>query len=120
MLTMQQNWCLSLLILCSWRTSFMASRMARALGGLLLPLLSPLAGLRHQRPREETTVLGEPRGPKTELRMKPEQVVAAVEPGGFRLVQVAEISPYHYGAVFSLAQSSSPLPKGNVLPCSKF
>ena len=32
-----------------------------------------------QRPREETTVLGEPRGPKTELRVSPEQTIAAVE-----------------------------------------
>lgn len=48
-------------------------------------------------------ILGEPRGPKTELRMAPEQVIAAVEPSGFKLVQVADIPPYHYGAVFTRA-----------------
>jgi SAM-dependent methyltransferase len=56
----------------------------------------------HQRPREETRVLGEPRGPKTELRLSPGQTIADVEAGGFRLVQVIEVPPYHYGAVFVL------------------
>src|SRR5581483_3720080 len=56
----------------------------------------------HRRPREETTVSGEPRGPATALRMAPEQTTAAVEPAGFRLVRVAELPPYHYGAVFRL------------------
>src|SRR5260370_20281663 len=32
----------------------------------------------HRRPREETTILGEPRGPKTELRLSPEQTIEAV------------------------------------------
>ena len=54
----------------------------------------------HQRPREETTILGEPRGPKTELRMSPEQTIEAVEAGGLKLAQLVEVPPYHYGAVF--------------------
>jgi ubiquinone/menaquinone biosynthesis C-methylase UbiE len=54
----------------------------------------------HQRPREDTVVLGQPRGPKTELRMSPDMVRSAVEPSGFRLLRVAEIPPYHYSAVF--------------------
>jgi len=54
----------------------------------------------HQRPREETTILGEPRGPKTELRMSPEQTIEAVEAGGLKLAQLVEIPPYHYGVVF--------------------
>jgi ubiquinone/menaquinone biosynthesis C-methylase UbiE len=33
----------------------------------------------YPRPREETTVLGEPRGPRTELRMSPEQTIKAAE-----------------------------------------
>ena len=33
----------------------------------------------HRRPREETVILGEQRGPKTELRLSPEQTIAAVE-----------------------------------------
>jgi ubiquinone/menaquinone biosynthesis C-methylase UbiE len=54
----------------------------------------------HARPREDTTILGEPRGPATKLRMTPEATRAAVEPAGFRLQQVVELPPYHYGAVF--------------------
>lgn len=57
----------------------------------------------HQRPRETTTVLGEPRGPKTELRLSPEQTIAAVEAGGLRLAELVEVAPYHYGAVFERA-----------------
>ncbi|HKT17994.1 MAG TPA: class I SAM-dependent methyltransferase [Stellaceae bacterium] len=54
----------------------------------------------HQRPREETAVLGAPRGPASVLRMTPEAVIAAVEPSGFRRVIEAEVSPYHYGLSF--------------------
>jgi hypothetical protein len=48
----------------------------------------------------ETTILGEPRGPLTELRISPETTVAAVVPGGFRLDRIVELPPYHYGAIF--------------------
>jgi ubiquinone/menaquinone biosynthesis C-methylase UbiE len=54
----------------------------------------------HARPREETPVLGEPRGPATELRMSPDATIAAVRPSGLELVEVVEIPPYHYAAVF--------------------
>ena len=54
----------------------------------------------HRRPREETTVLGRPRGPKTEMRMAPNDVAATVTPAGFGLVNVIELPPYHYGAIF--------------------
>jgi protein-L-isoaspartate O-methyltransferase len=54
----------------------------------------------HVRPREQTTVLGEPRGPKTELRLSPEQTIKAVEAGGLKFVRLVEIPPYHYAAVF--------------------
>lgn len=52
------------------------------------------------RPRVETTVLGKPRGPRSELRFSPEQVADWVEPAGFRLREVKEVGPYHYGAIF--------------------
>ena len=55
----------------------------------------------HQRSREETVILGEPRGPRTELRLSPQQTIAAVEAGGLALVGVVEVPPYHYGAVFT-------------------
>ena len=54
----------------------------------------------HRRPREETTILGEPRGPRTELRLAPEQTIASVTPVGLTLAKLVEIPPYHYGAVF--------------------
>jgi SAM-dependent methyltransferase len=54
----------------------------------------------HQRPREETTILGEPRGPRTDLRLNPKQTVSDVESAGLRLLQLVEIPPYHYGAIF--------------------
>ena len=54
----------------------------------------------HQRPREQTIVLGEPRGPKTELRLSPAQTIAAVEAGGLALAAQVEVPPYHYGVVF--------------------
>jgi ubiquinone/menaquinone biosynthesis C-methylase UbiE len=57
----------------------------------------------HARPREETTVLGEPRGPATELRMTPRATIEAVEPSGFKLTKLLEVSPYHYAAVFRRA-----------------
>jgi SAM-dependent methyltransferase len=57
----------------------------------------------HQYPREKTTVLGEPRGPKTELRLSPEQTIAAVEASGLKLTELIDVPPYHYGAVFEQA-----------------
>lgn len=54
----------------------------------------------HQQPREETTVLGQPRGPSAKLRMTPENVVRVVEPAGLNLETVVDVGPYHYGAVF--------------------
>jgi ubiquinone/menaquinone biosynthesis C-methylase UbiE len=54
----------------------------------------------HARPRDETTILGEARGPLTELRMTPEATRVAVEPAGFRLIEVAELPPHHYGGIF--------------------
>ena len=54
----------------------------------------------HKRAREETKVLGEPRGPNTELRVSPEQTIASVRAGGLMFVQRVEILPYHYAVIF--------------------
>ncbi|MBU2835060.1 class I SAM-dependent methyltransferase [Acidithiobacillus thiooxidans] len=51
-------------------------------------------------PREETTVLDQPRGPSTPMRMSPKQICSVVEPAGFTLETPVELPPYHYGAVF--------------------
>ena len=54
----------------------------------------------HSRPREETVVLGQPRGPRTEMRMDPDEVARTVEPAGLRLALIVELPPYHYGVIF--------------------
>lgn len=75
-------------------------RLARAVHDVLKPGgLFSIVGW-HARPREETPVLGEPRGPATELRMTPEETIASVEPGGLKFRNQIEVSPYHYGIVF--------------------
>jgi ubiquinone/menaquinone biosynthesis C-methylase UbiE len=57
----------------------------------------------HRRPREETTVLGEPRGPRTELRITPQQTIEAVEAAGLRFAELVDLPPYHYAAIFARA-----------------
>lgn len=57
----------------------------------------------HPHPREETVVLDQPRGPKTDMRMPPEEVARMVEPAGFKLNQVVDLPPYHYASVFHIA-----------------
>jgi ubiquinone/menaquinone biosynthesis C-methylase UbiE len=79
------------------------TRLARAVAHALAPRGHFAIVNWHARPREETTILGEPRGPATELRMTPEATRAAVEPAGFKLHQLVELPPYHYGAVFERA-----------------
>jgi hypothetical protein len=54
----------------------------------------------HKHPREETPILGEPRGPKTELRMSPEETIKSVEGRGLKFTKIVEVPPYHYGVVF--------------------
>lgn len=51
-------------------------------------------------PRERTVVLNKARGPKTEMRMSPEDVRSVVQPAGFTLERVVELPPFHYGAIF--------------------
>jgi SAM-dependent methyltransferase len=54
----------------------------------------------HSRPREETKILGEPRGPRTDLRLSPDQTIKDVEAGGIKSVKVLDLPPYHYAAIF--------------------
>jgi ubiquinone/menaquinone biosynthesis C-methylase UbiE len=62
-------------------------RLARAVHDVLKPggLFAVVSW--YARRREETTVLGEPRGPATELRMTPELTITRVEPGGLKFSQ---------------------------------
>jgi ubiquinone/menaquinone biosynthesis C-methylase UbiE len=82
-------------------------RLCHAVGKILAPGGRFAIVNWHKRPREETPVLGAPRGPATELRMAPEHVRAAVEPSGFALVRVADIAPYHYSAVFEKVRAAT-------------
>jgi SAM-dependent methyltransferase len=76
-------------------------RLARAVRRVLRPQGRFAIVNWHQRPREQTKVLGEPRGPKTELRLSPEQTIADVEAGGLKLAHLIDVPPYHYATVFA-------------------
>jgi protein-L-isoaspartate O-methyltransferase len=76
-------------------------RLARAVRETLTPAGRLAIVNWHQRPREETMILGEPRGPKTELRLSPEQTIDSVESSGLKLAHLIEIPPYHYAVVFA-------------------
>lgn len=60
----------------------------------------------HLLPREETVVLGKPRGPRSEMRMSVEDVGAAVKPAGFTLDSVVELPPFHYAAIFGITEAN--------------
>ena len=77
------------------------TRLAQAAAAALKPGGRLVIVNWHARPRAETTILGEPRGPATELRLTPEATIAAVEPAGFTLNRIVELPPYHYGAIFN-------------------
>jgi SAM-dependent methyltransferase len=55
----------------------------------------------HRRPREKTVVLGQPRGPKTGMRIEADDVAAIVKPAGLSLKHTIELPPFHYGIVLS-------------------
>jgi SAM-dependent methyltransferase len=77
------------------------SRLARAVAVVLKPGGEFAVINWHRRPREQTTVLGKPRGPKTDMRIEPSETAAAVNSSGLTLARVVELPPYHYGVVFS-------------------
>ncbi|HEY7665199.1 MAG TPA: class I SAM-dependent methyltransferase [Xanthobacteraceae bacterium] len=82
-------------------------RLARAVRTVLAPAGRFAVVNWHRRPREETKVLGEPRGPRTDLRMTPQQTVEATEPAGLRLSALVEVAPYHYAAIFECFPSGT-------------
>ena len=75
-------------------------RLAQAVGAALKPNGQFAIVNWHKRPREETRILGEPRGPRTELRISPEEAIKSVEADGLKFTKLVEIPPYHYGVVF--------------------
>lgn len=60
----------------------------------------------HPLPRERTVVLGKPRGPRTDMRMSPDDVRSVVEPAGYTLDRVVELPPFHYGAIFRVVAAT--------------
>jgi ubiquinone/menaquinone biosynthesis C-methylase UbiE len=80
------------------------SRLAKAVGAALKPDGQFAIVNWHKRQREETPVLGEPRGPETELRMSPNETISSVDGHGMKFVKVVEVSPYHYGVVFQRSE----------------
>jgi predicted methyltransferase len=80
--------------------------MARAVAAVLKPGGRFAIVNWHSLPRERTAVLGKPRGPRTEMRMSPDDVRSAVEPAGFVLERIVDLPPYHYGAVFRPAEAT--------------
>jgi ubiquinone/menaquinone biosynthesis C-methylase UbiE len=75
------------------------TRLAAAVAAVLKPGGSFVVINWHRRAREQTVVLGQPRGPKTELRMTPGEIAAAIAPAGLRLLRLIEVPPYHYAAI---------------------
>ena len=73
--------------------------LARAVAAILKP--SGQFGIVnwHRLPREETVVLDQPRGPPTALRMEAEDVIEIVKAAGFKLTEIVELPPYHYGVI---------------------
>ena len=81
------------------------TRLAQAVRKILKPAGRFAVINWHRRPREETTILGESHGPRTELRISPEETIKSVEAGGLKHVQLVELPPYHYGVVFERSPS---------------
>lgn len=74
-------------------------RLSGAVASILVPGGNFAIVNWHAVPREQTVVLSQPRGPRTEMRMEPADVARAVELAGLRLSHVVELPPYHYGAI---------------------
>jgi ubiquinone/menaquinone biosynthesis C-methylase UbiE len=68
-------------------------RLARAVHDVLKPGGAFAVVNWHARPREETTVLGQPRGPVTELRMTPKQTMEVLEASGLTFRERTDVSP---------------------------
>src|SRR5215831_12437047 len=74
--------------------------LARAVAAILKPNGQFGVVNWHRRPREETVVFNQPRGPTTEMRMAANDVAEIIKPAGLLLSRIVELPPYHYGAIF--------------------
>lgn len=75
-------------------------KLARCIRGVLKPNGLFVVVNWHARSRDETKVLGKPRGPETKLRLSPETTIAEVNVAGLSHMRTVEVSPHHYGVVF--------------------
>jgi ubiquinone/menaquinone biosynthesis C-methylase UbiE len=76
-------------------------RLARAVAAILKPTGQFGVVNWHRRLREETVVLGQPRGPRTEMRIEARDVAVILKPADLLLNRTVELPPYHYGAIFA-------------------
>jgi SAM-dependent methyltransferase len=74
-------------------------RLARAVRDALKPAGRFVIVNWHTRPRERTTVLGEARGPRTELRMSPDRTIKVAAVDGLEFLKLVDVPPYHYAVV---------------------
>jgi len=58
----------------------------------------------HALPREQTKVLDQPRGPKTGMRLSPDDICQILAPAGYELEKTIDLPPWHHGTVFRLAK----------------
>ncbi|MGJ0507428.1 MAG: class I SAM-dependent methyltransferase [Methylocystis sp.] len=70
------------------------TRLCQAVASALKPAGQFVVVNWHRRPREETTVLEQPRGPKTEMRMEPEDVAAIAAPAASILSPQSSFRPF--------------------------
>jgi SAM-dependent methyltransferase len=83
-------------------------RLAHSIHDILAPAGRLAIVNWHHRPREETVILGEPRGPRTELRISSQQTIDDVTPSDLALLKVVELPPYHYGVIFERPKFERP------------
>ncbi len=82
--------------------------LARAVAAVLAPGGRFVIINWYPRPREETPVLGKPRGPRTDLRLSPEATADAVAAAGFERPLVVPLAPYHYGLILRRSSRRDP------------
>ena len=53
----------------------------------------------HDRPKEETPIAGQPRGPPQELRLTPKETEESISSVPFTHTNLVELPPYHYALI---------------------
>lgn len=74
--------------------------LARTVHGILKPSGRFIIVNWWPRPRDQTQVLGKARGPRESMRYSPEQLTEWLRPARLAPIQVIDVGPFHYGAIF--------------------